>query len=93
MAIEDSCSCKAHHIKLDTKAIYGLMRTAGMLPANITSFNTFRNGVAGPRVSEARRNTQQWNDSIKLQLGLYGTQEKVLEHYFHELEEEAAIMS
>ncbi|KAJ9526598.1 hypothetical protein QJQ45_017641 [Haematococcus lacustris] len=175
-ALTPSCSCKAHHIKLDTKAIYGLMRTAGMLPANITSFNTFRNGVAGPRVSElrvldalvlnsdiwqknewivgtlaagaklvkvflaasttcnghadkrafqfdpasqmgmgsdpgaiqaasgvwdkdnclerfygikltrahARRNTQQWNDSIKLQLGLYGTQEKVLEHYFHE---------
>ncbi|GFH28871.1 uncharacterized protein HaLaN_27433 [Haematococcus lacustris] len=44
--------CKAHHIKLDTKAIYGLMRAAGMLPADITSLTTFRNGVAGPRDSE-----------------------------------------
>ncbi|KAJ9520845.1 hypothetical protein QJQ45_014045 [Haematococcus lacustris] len=41
--------CKAHHIKLDTRAIYGLMRAAGMLPADITSLTKFRNGVAGPR--------------------------------------------
>ncbi|KAJ9509185.1 hypothetical protein QJQ45_001674 [Haematococcus lacustris] len=44
--------CKAHHIKLDTRAIYGLMRAAGMLPADITSLTRFRNGVAGPRDSE-----------------------------------------
>ncbi|KAJ9516175.1 hypothetical protein QJQ45_024599 [Haematococcus lacustris] len=51
-AITPGCSCKAHHIKLDTKAIYGLMRAAGMLPADITSLTKFRNGVAGPRDSE-----------------------------------------
>ncbi|KAL6758091.1 hypothetical protein V8C86DRAFT_3134852 [Haematococcus lacustris] len=51
-AITPGCSCKAHHIKLDTKAIYGLMRAAGMLPADITSLTRFRNGVAGPRDSE-----------------------------------------
>ncbi|KAJ9528516.1 hypothetical protein QJQ45_020521 [Haematococcus lacustris] len=51
-ALTPSCSCKAHHIKLDTKAIYGLMRVAGMLLADITSLTTFRNGVAGPRDSE-----------------------------------------
>ncbi|KAL6759961.1 hypothetical protein V8C86DRAFT_3024644 [Haematococcus lacustris] len=51
-ALTPSCSCKAHHIKLDTKAIYGLMRAAGMLPADITSLTKFRNGVAGPRDSE-----------------------------------------
>ncbi|KAL6746588.1 hypothetical protein V8C86DRAFT_3205382 [Haematococcus lacustris] len=51
-AITPSCSCKAHHIKLDTRAIYGLMRAAGMLPADITSLTRFRNGVAGPRDSE-----------------------------------------
>ncbi|KAL6761284.1 hypothetical protein V8C86DRAFT_3183911 [Haematococcus lacustris] len=51
-ALTPSCSCKAHHIKLDTKAIYGLMRAAGMLPADITSLTRFRNGVAGPRDSE-----------------------------------------
>ncbi|KAJ9512687.1 hypothetical protein QJQ45_018801, partial [Haematococcus lacustris] len=51
-AITPGCGCKAHHIKLDTKAIYGLMRAAGMLPANITSLTRFRNGVAGPRDSE-----------------------------------------
>ncbi|GFH08124.1 uncharacterized protein HaLaN_03039 [Haematococcus lacustris] len=45
-------SCKAHHLKLDTKAIYGLMRPAGMLPADITSLPRFRYGVAGPRDSE-----------------------------------------
>ncbi|KAJ9508846.1 hypothetical protein QJQ45_028162 [Haematococcus lacustris] len=42
-ALTPSCSCKAHHVKLDTKAIYGLMRAAGMLPANITSLTRFRN--------------------------------------------------
>ncbi|KAL6760461.1 hypothetical protein V8C86DRAFT_2552638 [Haematococcus lacustris] len=51
-AITPGCGCKAHHIKLDTKAIYGLMRAAGMLPADITSLTRFRNGVAGPRDSE-----------------------------------------
>ncbi|KAJ9518074.1 hypothetical protein QJQ45_009992 [Haematococcus lacustris] len=51
-ALTPSCCCKAHHIKLDTRAIYGLMRAAGMLPADITSLTTFRNGVAGPRDSE-----------------------------------------
>ncbi|KAJ9509181.1 hypothetical protein QJQ45_001669 [Haematococcus lacustris] len=51
-AITPGCSCKAHHIKLDTRAIYGLMRAAGMLPAYITSLTRFRNGVAGPRDSE-----------------------------------------
>ncbi|KAJ9528931.1 hypothetical protein QJQ45_000494 [Haematococcus lacustris] len=51
-ALTPSCSCKAHHIKLDTRAIYGLMRAAGMLPADITSLTRFRNGVAGPRDSE-----------------------------------------
>ncbi|KAJ9526711.1 hypothetical protein QJQ45_017823, partial [Haematococcus lacustris] len=45
-------SCKAHHIKLDTQAIYGLMRAAGMLPADITSLTKLRNGVAGPKDSE-----------------------------------------
>ncbi|KAL6759167.1 hypothetical protein V8C86DRAFT_2434307 [Haematococcus lacustris] len=52
-ALTPGCSCKAHHIKLDTRAIYGLMRAAGMLPADITSLTRFRNGVAGPRDSEA----------------------------------------
>ncbi|KAJ9519926.1 hypothetical protein QJQ45_014658, partial [Haematococcus lacustris] len=51
-ALTPSCSCKAHHIKLDTKAICGLMRPAGMLPADITSLTKFRNGVAGPKDSE-----------------------------------------
>ncbi|KAJ9526117.1 hypothetical protein QJQ45_009611 [Haematococcus lacustris] len=51
-AITPGCSCKAHHIKLDTRAIYGLMRAAGMLPADITSLTKFRNGVAGPKDSE-----------------------------------------
>ncbi|KAL6747298.1 hypothetical protein V8C86DRAFT_3148407 [Haematococcus lacustris] len=51
-AITPGCSCKAHHIKLDTRAIYGLMRAAGMLPADITSLTRFRIGVAGPRDSE-----------------------------------------
>ncbi|KAJ9527509.1 hypothetical protein QJQ45_025761, partial [Haematococcus lacustris] len=35
-------------------------------------------------LTQTRRNSQQWNDSIKLQLGLYGAQEKILERYFHE---------
>ncbi|KAL6754734.1 hypothetical protein V8C86DRAFT_3138475 [Haematococcus lacustris] len=56
-ALTPSCSCKAHHIKLDTRAINGLMRAAGMLPADITSLTTFRNGVAGPRDSEASGST------------------------------------
>ncbi|KAJ9517233.1 hypothetical protein QJQ45_009151 [Haematococcus lacustris] len=43
-ALTPGCSCKAHHIKLDTRAIYGLMRAAGMLPADITSLPKFRNG-------------------------------------------------
>ncbi|KAJ9533004.1 hypothetical protein QJQ45_018101, partial [Haematococcus lacustris] len=51
-ALTPSCSCKAHHIKLDTQALFGLMRTAGMLPADITSLPKFRSGVAGPRDSE-----------------------------------------
>ncbi|GFH28110.1 hypothetical protein HaLaN_26546 [Haematococcus lacustris] len=44
--------CRAHHFKLDTQAIYGLMRTAGMLPADVTSLPKFRNGVAGPKDNE-----------------------------------------
>ncbi|KAJ9506533.1 hypothetical protein QJQ45_019591 [Haematococcus lacustris] len=48
----------AHHIKLDTRAIYGLMRTAGMLPADITSEEKFRSGVAGPQDSEV---ANRWN--------------------------------
>ncbi|KAJ9508429.1 hypothetical protein QJQ45_011963 [Haematococcus lacustris] len=51
-SLTPGCSCKAHHIKLDTQAIYGLMRTIGMLPADITSLHKFRSGVAGPRDSE-----------------------------------------
>ncbi|KAJ9528074.1 hypothetical protein QJQ45_005736 [Haematococcus lacustris] len=57
-ALTPSCSCRAHHIKLDTRAIYGLMRTAGMLPADITSEEKFRNGVAGPQDSEV---ANRWN--------------------------------
>ncbi|GFH25229.1 uncharacterized protein HaLaN_23160 [Haematococcus lacustris] len=52
------CNCKAHHIKLDTKALFGLMRTAGMLPADITSLPKFRSGVAGPKDSEV---ANRWN--------------------------------
>ncbi|KAJ9506911.1 hypothetical protein QJQ45_002474 [Haematococcus lacustris] len=51
-ALTPSCSCKAHHIKLDTQALFGLMRTAGMLPADISSEEKFRSGVAGPKDSE-----------------------------------------
>ncbi|KAJ9529930.1 hypothetical protein QJQ45_023203, partial [Haematococcus lacustris] len=51
-AISPGCSCKAHHIKLDTQVTCGLMRAAGMLPADITSLTKFRNGVAGPKDSE-----------------------------------------
>ncbi|KAJ9527207.1 hypothetical protein QJQ45_025468, partial [Haematococcus lacustris] len=51
-ALTPGCSCKAHHFKLDTQAIYGQMRTAGMLPADVTSLPKFRNGVAGPKDSE-----------------------------------------
>ncbi|GFH07275.1 hypothetical protein HaLaN_02057, partial [Haematococcus lacustris] len=50
--------CKAHHIKLDTRALFGLMRTAGMLPADITSLAKFRSGVAGPKDSEV---ANRWN--------------------------------
>ncbi|KAJ9519138.1 hypothetical protein QJQ45_007690 [Haematococcus lacustris] len=57
-AITPGCSCKAHHIKLDTEAIYGLMKAAGMLPRDITSLPKFRNGVAGPKDSEV---ANRWN--------------------------------
>ncbi|KAJ9514392.1 hypothetical protein QJQ45_012389 [Haematococcus lacustris] len=57
-ALTPSCSCKAHHIKLDTQALFGLMRTAGMLPADITSLPKFRSGVAGPKDSEV---ANRWN--------------------------------
>ncbi|KAJ9514276.1 hypothetical protein QJQ45_012215 [Haematococcus lacustris] len=57
-ALTPSCNCKAHHIKLDTKALFGLMRTAGMLPADITSLPKFRSGVAGPKDSEV---ANRWN--------------------------------
>ncbi|KAL6760797.1 hypothetical protein V8C86DRAFT_3089550 [Haematococcus lacustris] len=57
-ALTPGCSCKAHHIKLDTKALFGLMRTAGMLPADITSLPKFRSGVAGPKDSEV---ANRWN--------------------------------
>ncbi|KAL6758036.1 hypothetical protein V8C86DRAFT_2610152, partial [Haematococcus lacustris] len=52
LALTPGCSCKAHHIKLDTQTLFGLMRTAGMLPADITSLPKFRSGVAGPKDSE-----------------------------------------
>ncbi|KAL6756824.1 hypothetical protein V8C86DRAFT_2641742, partial [Haematococcus lacustris] len=48
-ALTPGCSCKAHHIKLDTQALFGLTRTAGMLPADITSLTEFRSGVAGAK--------------------------------------------
>ncbi|KAJ9510691.1 hypothetical protein QJQ45_027679 [Haematococcus lacustris] len=51
-ALTPGCSCMAHHIKLDTQALFGLMRTAGMLPADITSLPKFRSGVDGPKDSE-----------------------------------------
>ncbi|KAJ9519688.1 hypothetical protein QJQ45_013316 [Haematococcus lacustris] len=35
----------AHHIQLDTRALYGLMRTARVLPAGITSLPKFTDGV------------------------------------------------
>ncbi|KAJ9525712.1 hypothetical protein QJQ45_003480 [Haematococcus lacustris] len=57
-ALTPSCSCKAHHIKLDTRALFGLMRTVGMLPADITSLPKFRSGVAGPKDSEV---ANRWN--------------------------------
>ncbi|KAJ9512291.1 hypothetical protein QJQ45_012924 [Haematococcus lacustris] len=57
-ALTPGCSCKAHHIKLDTQALFGLMRTAGMLPADITSLPKFRSGVAGPKDSEV---ANRWN--------------------------------
>ncbi|GFH09655.1 uncharacterized protein HaLaN_04836, partial [Haematococcus lacustris] len=57
-SLTELCSCKAHHIKLDTRALYGLMRTAGMLQADITSLPKFRSGVAGPKDSEV---ANLWN--------------------------------
>ncbi|KAJ9523459.1 hypothetical protein QJQ45_007151, partial [Haematococcus lacustris] len=50
----------AHHIQLDTRALYGLMRTARVLPAGITSLPKFTDGVVmrdgkpdlGPKNSE-----------------------------------------
>ncbi|KAJ9521953.1 hypothetical protein QJQ45_024827 [Haematococcus lacustris] len=47
-----AAAAKAHHIKLDTQALFGLMRTAGMLPADITSNEKFRSGVDGLKDSE-----------------------------------------
>ncbi|KAL6755730.1 hypothetical protein V8C86DRAFT_3027254 [Haematococcus lacustris] len=52
-ALTPGCSCKAHHIKLDTQALFCLMRTVGVLPADITSLPKFRSGVARPKDSEA----------------------------------------
>ncbi|KAJ9520952.1 hypothetical protein QJQ45_014135 [Haematococcus lacustris] len=57
-ALTPGCTCKAHHIKLDTQALFGLMRTAGMLPADITSLEKFRSGVDGPKDSEV---ANRWN--------------------------------
>ncbi|KAJ9516207.1 hypothetical protein QJQ45_024643, partial [Haematococcus lacustris] len=57
-ALTPGCSCKAHHIKLDTQALFGLMRAAGMLPADITSEEKFRSGVDGPKDSEV---ANRWN--------------------------------
>ncbi|KAL6745609.1 hypothetical protein V8C86DRAFT_3123199 [Haematococcus lacustris] len=56
----------ARHIKLDTQALFGLMRTAGMLPADVTSEEKFRSGVVrrgrklepGPKDSEV---ANRWN--------------------------------
>ncbi|KAL6748303.1 hypothetical protein V8C86DRAFT_3115016 [Haematococcus lacustris] len=64
----DCCNCKAHHIKLDTKAIYGVMRAAGMVPADITS-TTFRNGMAGPRDSEVVNRLTTGRPSRKWSVG------------------------
>ncbi|KAJ9517687.1 hypothetical protein QJQ45_003988 [Haematococcus lacustris] len=60
-ALTPGCTCKAHHIQLDTRALYGLMRTARVLPAGITSLPKFTDGVVmrdgklelGPKNSEA----------------------------------------
>ncbi|KAJ9525112.1 hypothetical protein QJQ45_017326 [Haematococcus lacustris] len=59
-ALTPGCTCKAHHIQLDTRALYGLMRTARVLPAGITSLPKFTDGVVmrdgklelGPKNSE-----------------------------------------
>ncbi|KAJ9529474.1 hypothetical protein QJQ45_013831 [Haematococcus lacustris] len=57
-AITPGCSCKAHHIKIDTHALHGLLRTTGMLPANVTLEEKFGSGVVrrgrklGPKDSE-----------------------------------------
>ncbi|KAJ9529314.1 hypothetical protein QJQ45_007998 [Haematococcus lacustris] len=56
-AITPGCSCKAHHIKIDTHALHGLLRTTGMVLANVT-LEKFRSGVVrrgrklGPKDSE-----------------------------------------
>ncbi|KAL6752428.1 hypothetical protein V8C86DRAFT_3141159 [Haematococcus lacustris] len=67
----DTCrqleAAHAHHIKLDTRAIYGLMRAAGMLPADITSLPKFRNGVAGPR---DKRYVKQWAKAARSKYGI-----------------------
>ncbi|KAJ9519518.1 hypothetical protein QJQ45_000610 [Haematococcus lacustris] len=63
-AITPGCSCKAHHIKLDTRAIYGLVRAAGMLPADITSLPKFRDGVAEPKDSEVAAPGAQHGDAV-----------------------------
>ncbi|KAJ9523460.1 hypothetical protein QJQ45_007153 [Haematococcus lacustris] len=56
--------CMAHHIQLDTRALYGLMQTARVLPAGITSLPKFTDGVVmrdgkpdlGPKNSEKFEN-------------------------------------
>ncbi|GFH09328.1 uncharacterized protein HaLaN_04441, partial [Haematococcus lacustris] len=61
------CNCKVHHFKLDTKAIHGVMFTTGMLPADITSLDSFRNVVNGPRDSE--RNTTSGHSTSYASIG------------------------
>ncbi|KAJ9519668.1 hypothetical protein QJQ45_013296 [Haematococcus lacustris] len=51
-ALTPGCSCKAHHIKLDNQAIHGLMRTAGMLPADVTCRHTTVYSHGNPKVLE-----------------------------------------
>ncbi|KAJ9523814.1 hypothetical protein QJQ45_020000 [Haematococcus lacustris] len=61
-----TASPSSHHIKLDTKALFAFMRTASMLPADITSLPKFRSGVVtrdgelklGPKDSEV---ANRWN--------------------------------
>ncbi|KAJ9522957.1 hypothetical protein QJQ45_023755 [Haematococcus lacustris] len=57
-ALTPGCSCKAHHIKLGTQALFCLMRTVGVLPADITSLPKFRSGLARPKDSEV---ANRWN--------------------------------